>query len=74
MRADDLRVLLQRQPCPVLRLHLTGGMIFELREPDSIVVTHSTVQLLLPANGLSTREAVISLLHVTWVEVVSPPS
>ena len=73
MRVEDLRVLLLRQPCPLLRLHLTGGMIFEIRDPDQVVWTSSTVELLLPPDDTRDREAVISLLHITWVEVVSPP-
>jgi hypothetical protein len=36
-----------------------------------VVVTHSTVELLIP--GEKNREAVISLLHIVWAEVVSPP-
>ena len=72
MRPEDLRQLLQRQPCPVLRLHLTGGMIFDIRDPEQVVVTRSTVELLLPPDGTHDREAVISLLHVVWVEVVTP--
>ena len=72
MRPEDLRQLLQRQPCPVLRLHLTSGMSFEIRDPEQIVVTRSTVEILLPAEGSNDREAVISLLHITWAEVVTP--
>jgi hypothetical protein len=72
LREEDLRLLLQRQPCPVLRLHLSTGMIFEVRAGDDVVITRSTVELLLPPDGSRDREAVISLLHVAWVEVVTP--
>jgi hypothetical protein len=73
MRPEDLRQLLQRQPCPLLRWHLTGGMIFEIRDPDQAVVTRSTVEILLPPDDSREREAVISLLHITWIEVVMLP-
>jgi hypothetical protein len=73
MREDDLRVLMQRVPCPLLRLHTTGGMVFEIHDPDSVHIERSTVQILLPPHHDQLREAVISLLHVVWVEVVSPP-
>ena len=37
MRREDLELLLRRDPCPRLRLHMTGGEVFEIEEPDSIV-------------------------------------
>ncbi len=72
MRPEDLGLLLQRQPCPLLRLHLTPGTIFEITDPEQVVLTRSTVELLLPSpEGHHEREAVISLLHIVWVEVVT---
>ena len=71
MRPEDLRILFQRQPLPVLRLHLTGGMTFDVPDPDQAVLTRSTIEILLPADGTSSREAVISLLHISWIEVVT---
>ncbi len=71
MRAEDLRLLLERQPFPVLRLHLANGMIFEIRDADQAVMTRSTIEILLPPNGSHGREAVINLLHIAWVEVVT---
>ncbi len=71
MRPEDLRLLLQRVPCPLLRLHLTDGRTFDLQDPDLVVIGPSTVELLIP--GEKNREAVISLWHIIWVEVVSSP-
>jgi hypothetical protein len=71
VRAKDLRFLLQRVPCPLLRLHLTDGRTFDIQDAEQVVVTPSTVGLLIP--GEKNREGVISLLHIIWVEVVSPP-
>ena len=71
MQQEDLELLLQRQPCPLVRIHVAGGQVYEINDPDEAFVTRSTVQLLLPkANGKG-REAIISLLHVVWVEVLS---
>ena len=70
MRPEDLRLLLQRVPCPLLRLHLTDGRTFDIQDPEQVVVTRSTVELLVP--GEKNREGIISLLHIIWVEVVSP--
>jgi hypothetical protein len=71
VRPEDLRLLLQRVPCPLLRLHLTDGRTFDLQHPEEAVVTRSTVELLIP--GEKNREAIISLLHIIWAEVVSLP-
>jgi hypothetical protein len=70
VRPEDLRLLLQRVPCPLLRLHLTDGRTFDIQDPEEVVVTRSTVELLIP--GDKNREGIISLLHIIWVEVVSP--
>jgi hypothetical protein len=74
MDQDDLWRLLRRDPCPRLRLHLTGGTTFEFDDPDLVVVGPSTVELLLPAGAEGEREAVINLLHIIWIEVLPPPS
>lgn len=71
MRPEVLRLLLQRQPCPTLRLHMTSGIVFEIADPEQVVFTRSTVELLLPRQESQDREAVINLLHIEWVEVVT---
>lgn len=71
MRQEDLRIILRRQPCPVLRLHLTGGISFDIHDPEEVVLTRTTVELLLPPQNSREREAVISLRHVVWVEVIT---
>ena len=69
MRAEDLRLLLQRVPCPLVRLHLTDGRTFDIQDPDTVVIDRSTVELLIP--GEKNREGVLSLLHIVWADVVS---
>ena len=69
MRQEDLEILFERRPCPLLRLHLTGGRTFDILDPDQVVVNRSTVQLLMP--GQKNHEAIVSLLHIIWVEVIS---
>lgn len=71
MRQDDLQLLIGREPFPVVRLHLTGGRTFDLPDPEEVLLTRSTVEFVIP--GEKDREAVISLLHVIWAEVISPP-
>jgi hypothetical protein len=72
MRQEDLLLLLQREPCPRLRLHLTDGTVFEIDDPDLVFLSRSTVELLLPPDNAGEREAVISLLHIIWMEVLPP--
>lgn len=74
MREDDLGVLLRRDPCPLLRLHLTGGMTFEITDPDLVVLSRTTVEIPLPAEHKQLREAINSLVHIVWVEVISFPN
>jgi len=74
VRQQDLELLLQRVPCPRLRLHLTNGAVFEINDPDLVFVSRSTLELLLPPTDGVHREAVINLLHIIWVEVLSPSS
>ena len=71
MRLEDLEILLVRDPFPLLRIHVTGGQVFEVRDPVEAVADRHTLELLLPPEGGKQREAIISLLHVVWVEVVS---
>jgi hypothetical protein len=70
MRPEDITRLLPREPCLLLRLHVTGGMVFEINDPDLVVFGRSTVELLLPPGDAGEREAIINLLHIIWVEVL----
>jgi len=55
MRAEDITRLLQRQPCPLLRLHVTGGMVLKSTTPiwSSSVGprSNSFYRLVMRANG-----------------------
>jgi len=74
MRHEDLELLLRREPCPRLRLHMTGGTVFEINDPDAVVFGRSTVELLLPPSDEREREAILNLLHIIWIEVLPPSS
>ncbi len=74
MRQEELEYLLNREPMPLLRLHLSSGATFDITDPALVYLSRSTVQLLIPRQHDKMREAVISLLHVVWVEVVDPPA
>jgi hypothetical protein len=69
MRHEDLELLLRREPCPRPRLHMSGGELFEINDPDSVFFGRSTVEILLPPGE---REAILNLLRIVWVEVLPP--
>jgi len=69
MRHDDLELLLRREPCPRLRMHMTSGELFEIQDPDSVFFGRSTVEILLPPGE---REAILNILHIVWIEVLPP--
>lgn len=71
MHSADLYNLLDRDPCPILRLHMIGGMTFELRDPDAVVVGRDCVEVLLPRDGSNLRDAVINLDNILWIEVLT---
>jgi hypothetical protein len=74
MRQENVYRLLQRRPCPLLRLHLTNGLVFEINDPDAAGLGRSVVELLFPSEQMREREAAINLLHVIWIEVLPPAS
>lgn len=69
MFKGDLDLLLNREPCPALRLHLSNGKTFDINHRDDAVIGATTVEFLLP--GEKNREAVVSLFQIVWVEVIS---
>jgi hypothetical protein len=50
------------------------GEIFDIDDPDSVAFGRSTVELLLPPAAEGEREAILNLLHITWIEVLPPVS
>jgi hypothetical protein len=56
VRPEDLRRLLEQQPCPRLRLHLTNGVVFQINDPDLVVLGRSTVEILLPPDDTGERK------------------
>jgi hypothetical protein len=75
MRKDDISRLLRQQPFQRFRVHLTDGMVYEIRHPDMAIVTPSTMFIGVPAPGQTDGTAehveMVSLLHITRVEPVT---
>jgi hypothetical protein len=79
MHHDDLRNLLRQQPFLPFRLHVTDGTNYEIRHPESALVSRTLLQLSVPApSTLPTvieRQVGIALIHILRYEqdVPLPP-
>ena len=76
MRADDLIELVRRQPFAPFRIHVTGGVTYDVRHPDQIIVLRSRAVLAAGAdNGIPDRLEHVALVHVVRIEElpVGPP-
>jgi hypothetical protein len=72
MRQEDVREFLERRPFQPFRIHLSTGAFFDIRQPRMASVGRSTLAIALPLEGTVQRFAMVSLLHVVWVEVLVP--
>jgi hypothetical protein len=76
MRADDLHESLRAQPFRHFRILLTDGSVYEVRHPEAILVTRSTIHLYQQVEtepGVSHEVLVkLSLLHVIRTEELPP--
>jgi hypothetical protein len=69
MRPDDLIELIRRQPFAPFRLHVTGGISYDVHHPDQIIVLRSRAVLGVGGdNGVSDRLEHIALVHVVRME------
>jgi hypothetical protein len=71
MRAPELTELLRRRPFVPLRIHLTGGQIYDIRHPDMVILMRQRVDFGVqpdPATGVVERVERVSLVHVVRIE------
>jgi hypothetical protein len=72
MRSDVLAGYLSLRPFQPLRLHLSTGVFFEIRQPELVEVSRSTLTLGLSLEGDLQRFVVIALVHIVWIEMLLP--
>jgi hypothetical protein len=72
MRQDDLNEELDRRPFRPFRIHLSNGVFFDIRTPNMVRMTRSTMHIGLPLEGALQRFAVVALVHIVWLEVLLP--
>jgi hypothetical protein len=70
MRLDELRESLREHPFEPFRIHLTNGMVYEVRHPEMALLTRHSVHVVeLTKSGKPTDRVVkCDLLHVVAVE------
>jgi len=67
MSSDELREFLDREPFEPFRVRLSSGDVYEVRNPDLVVVMHSR---LFVAESGTNRYTLIPFLHIAAVETV----
>jgi hypothetical protein len=67
MHPDVLFAAIRRRPFVPIRLHISGGSTYDVRHPDSILVTRHSVILAMPCdfNALPERAVTIAPVQVT---------
>lgn len=73
MRMEDLLDWLAVRPLQAFRIHLTNGVVYEIRHPDQIRVGRHTATIALPhsAGGTASpaqRDVTVAILHITHLE------
>jgi hypothetical protein len=72
MRANELLRYLNQRPFHPIRLHLSSGAFFDIRQPEMATVGGSILTIGLPLEGEMQRFAVVTLVHIVWLEVLLP--
>jgi hypothetical protein len=72
MHPDELFTAIRRRPFVPLRLYVSDGATYDVRHPDSILVTRRSVILALPGdpNTVPERALTIDTVHVTRMEEI----
>ncbi len=76
MRLDEFKELLRRRPFQPFRLHLTGGVTFEVRHPELAILGRASVLLRVPIKELpmplAYRRVIVTLIHIVYVDFIEP--
>lgn len=78
MRPDAFRVLLRKQPFYPFRVYVSDGATYDVPHPEAAEVSGMALLVQVRPAGFAgppgERAAIISLIHVTRVEVFYPGS
>ena len=73
MRARDLLNHLRRQPFVPIRLYISDGAFYDVRHPEMMLVSASTVYIAQPPeeDGVPAHTVLCDPLHITRVEPIN---
>ena len=74
MRPEELRTLSRRRPFVPIRIHLTDGTVYDVRDPEMALLTRSTVEIGVEkreGSGIADDVVYCSLVHIVRVENVN---
>ena len=78
MRPDDVLHMLRARPFQPFRVSLSDGQQYEVRHPETAIVSRSTVLIGIPGprgpDGPVERVVTCALIHITRMEVVDGAS
>ncbi len=70
MHPDDLLGAVRRQPFAPFRLHVSDGSSYEVRHPETILVTRRAAIFAIPDNPAqpAERALTVAMVHISRVE------
>lgn len=75
MRPEDIREFNRQQPFEPYRIHITGGLSYDINHPDQVIVLRSRIAIGVEDEaGISERLEHVALVHVVRVEEISAES
>jgi len=72
MRKEDVSEYLDRRPFFPFRIHLSSGAFFDIRQPQLVHASRSTVTIGGSIEGDQQQFVVIALVHIVWLEITLP--
>jgi hypothetical protein len=76
MRQEDMLKLVREQPFRPFRVHLTNGDVHEVRHPEPVWVTRSTMMIATPTANLPAPAIedylTIALIHIVKADYLTP--
>jgi len=71
MNAEALREFIQRRPFEPFEVVMSSGEVHQVRHPEFVILLPSR---LVVTDPVSDRVAVLSLIHITEVQMLQPAS
>ena len=74
MGPRDLDELLNKRPFRAFRIHMTNGLVFDIRHPDQCTVSGYSARIVVPndpslSKDLRGKSVICSLAHITHIIV-----